>query len=384
MPLPLLIIIALGCRFFSEQHHADFVFPPTEIGTPQGDKVISEIGPAGGAISTPDGRLTLTIPANAVSGNTAFSIQPISNTAQDGIGLAYRLEPGGQAFAKPLEVSIRFNDDDVQTTYPGALRLAYQDQSGAWHEQGSTVLDATKLQVSFSTTHLSDWALKRDSYVVSRPGKVVLRPGESVGITVERCERLMTRFEEKKREIPYREENKRCSNVTECQWSLKGPGTLVPGAPQVVYTAPMSPTPATALALCKASFWPGQKNSAFTEIVIAARGYRAHGTAGDMTITGVICRLDKPFTLHGNIINYTFRFTPSTETTGSVDITAAGMSVTAKGGAIYEIWNLYREKPVLKVTGAVEGHSPVGDIVGSGWIYLDLFPIDTDECDGKN
>ena len=78
---------------------------PTQIASPVGNPISKGIGPAGGTISSADGRITLTVPKDAVSESVQFSIQPISNTAQDGIGHAYRLEPGGRAFVAPLSIS---------------------------------------------------------------------------------------------------------------------------------------------------------------------------------------------------------------------------------------------------------------------------------------
>lgn len=130
----------LGCGLFSGGTD-DLVLAPTEVGTPVGDKVTKDVGPAGGTLSSGDGRLKLTVPPNVVSELVSFSIQPITNKADNGLGNAYRLEPDGRTFSTPLEISVSYDDKDLEGTVPKALSMAYQDGKGAWHAQRSTKLD---------------------------------------------------------------------------------------------------------------------------------------------------------------------------------------------------------------------------------------------------
>jgi len=51
-----------------------------EHGAPTGPATTKTIGTEGGTLATADGRVTLTIPAGAVSKATEFSIQPVENT----------------------------------------------------------------------------------------------------------------------------------------------------------------------------------------------------------------------------------------------------------------------------------------------------------------
>src|SRR5713101_839974 len=105
LTIGVLTIGALGYRLFSGKANAgEIAFAPTEVGTPEGPNVTKVIGPAGGTLASPDGRLTLTVPPNALTETVAFSIQPIANKAEGGLGLAYRLEPNGKTFTTPLEI----------------------------------------------------------------------------------------------------------------------------------------------------------------------------------------------------------------------------------------------------------------------------------------
>jgi hypothetical protein len=95
---------------------------------PAGDKVTREIGPAGGTLTSPDGRMTLTVPLNALAETVAFSIQPITNKAAGGLGPGYRLEPSGRTFSTPLMISVHYDDRDLKATVPDAFSIAFQDE----------------------------------------------------------------------------------------------------------------------------------------------------------------------------------------------------------------------------------------------------------------
>src|SRR5687767_3884706 len=101
--LPLLFLASLFSACSPASNDGDLMFVATEVGTPEGDKVTKKIGPEGGVLASPDGRLTLTVPKDALVETLPFSIQPITNKAGNGIGLAYRLEPSGRTFTTPLE-----------------------------------------------------------------------------------------------------------------------------------------------------------------------------------------------------------------------------------------------------------------------------------------
>ena len=51
----ILLAASQGCGFLSRSNRAEVVFAATEVGSPQGDKVSKEIGPASGTLVSPDG-----------------------------------------------------------------------------------------------------------------------------------------------------------------------------------------------------------------------------------------------------------------------------------------------------------------------------------------
>ncbi|MGA7992625.1 MAG: hypothetical protein WCC53_14395 [Thermoanaerobaculia bacterium] len=69
------------------------------------------IGPAGGAIRSTDGALTLRVPAGALAAPTAMSIATTANGAPSPLGAGYDLSPAGLAFAKPALLSLRFGTE---------------------------------------------------------------------------------------------------------------------------------------------------------------------------------------------------------------------------------------------------------------------------------
>ena len=107
------VVVVLACGSPPEVAVAP---TPTEIGTPIGAATSVVIGAAGGSVKTPDGRLTVTIPAGALAADTTIAIQPITNTSPGGAGVAYELLPDGQTFAVPAQLTLAYTDADVDSS----------------------------------------------------------------------------------------------------------------------------------------------------------------------------------------------------------------------------------------------------------------------------
>jgi len=370
----LILAATFGCSRSSNKVN-EVVFAPTEVGAPQGDKVTQTIGPAGGAISSADGRLTITVPPNALSANVMFSIQPITNKSDGGVGLAYRLEPSGKVANSPIQLSFHYSDQDLTNTLPDALRLSYQDEKGAWHQIESVSVDETQKLITISTTHLSDWAPKWSRGFTYGPMSATVRVGEQVRIRADACEAMAT---------PSGDRINRCRVASECQWTLKGEGTLSAGDPPKTYTAPAKkPYPNHVTVTCFTSYM-GRNTGYTTDITIMDRQYRATGMIGAMKYDGLICSFEKPFTIDGDIqgfpMHYRFNFMPSSGTEGRVDLAGYGHLVTAEGGEPYSVEGLDTDHPRIKVTGQATGHSPVGSITKGSTVIYELVPLDRDEC----
>ena len=131
----------------------------TAVGMPAGAVNSQSIGPSGGTLSSLDGQLTITIPAGAVSAATTFSVQPVTNQLPTGLGLlAYRLEPSGQTFSVPLQLTFAYDAASLNANNPGLLGVFFQTAQGTWQAVASPAVDTTKQTITVSTTHFADYS----------------------------------------------------------------------------------------------------------------------------------------------------------------------------------------------------------------------------------
>lgn len=129
----------------------------TPAGIPEGLPTFATIGASGGTLVSSDGRLTVTVPAGALAGDTEVGIQPITATAPGALGAAYRLTPEGRSFAQPATLTFRYSAEEAGASAPSALRVATQDAQGRWGLPATTS-DASMRTLSVATTHFSDWS----------------------------------------------------------------------------------------------------------------------------------------------------------------------------------------------------------------------------------
>lgn len=153
-------------------------------GVPEGSATQQRIGPAGGTIATPDGRISVLVPAGTVGTETLFSIQPINNTASPGSGVAYRLLPENVTFSKPVTIQLKYATADLAGTAAAAMYLAYQTPEGYWKLMGNTELNETDKTLSVQSTHFSDWGIIEEVHVESNKNFVTFN--EQALLTVKR------------------------------------------------------------------------------------------------------------------------------------------------------------------------------------------------------
>ena len=157
----------------------------TAPGAPKGDPTSATIGPQGGEVATPDGRLAIRVPAGAVDADTEMSVQPVENLAPGGRGAAYRLSPHGVVFSKPVDLVFRYGSDDLAGTAAEALLVTFQDDDGRWWIPRRPALDAVAKEVRLATTHFSDWSLIAGISLSPSSGNV--RTGRTQALQVEFC-----------------------------------------------------------------------------------------------------------------------------------------------------------------------------------------------------
>ena len=152
--------LATGCRkpAVDPQPPTRSSGTPTAKGTPIGTAVSTTIGPSGGTITSADSAITVTVPPGAMTETTGFSIQPITNTAPNGIGTSYLLLPEGKQFDKPVSIQFKYTDDQVEGTSPEELLIAYQDTAGIWNAAGGATLDSVRKTITVTSKHFSRWS----------------------------------------------------------------------------------------------------------------------------------------------------------------------------------------------------------------------------------
>jgi hypothetical protein len=400
--IPLLVVLTIGVvvigtlgyiLFSKKTVNTEMIFPTTEVGTPVGDKVTKDIGPAGGTIASPGGRLTLTVPQNALTEAVAFSIQPITNKAGGGLGLAYRLEPSGKTFTTPLQISVRYDEHDLEGTIPEVLALAYQDQQREWHEVKS--LNQTKDTLTVATTHFTDWSFLAKMRL--EPATATLGVGKTLYIVLIGCANPeLTRYErfnrwmdgpEKTAENEARERHCKFGTIGRAGFSwYVDVGTIGDDDNPVLYTAPpKKPTPNVATVVFPyyvGSDSNGWRKGMFTShVTIVDHGYRASGNAGgDTVFSGDICDLEKHFTIKtNNPFLSSLEFVPSSPTKGTYSFSTT-YGVTGGGGGKYTITGSDALWTGIELNSSSTATFPIGPTLhGSGPVHIDLVPL-KDEC----
>ena len=380
--IAIVIAVAIAGIFFLRGSNNTVAMPgPTAVGIPNGPATTKSIGPAGGSIATPDGRIVVDVPPNALSRPTDFSIQPISNLAHGGLGNAYRLDPGGYNFATPVKVSFKVDDQDLKAS----PAVAYQDAARVWQAFTTSDIDQASKTIAISIPHFTDVSVV--TYRLS-PEKATLRVRETQYIELVGCRgegNLLNRL----RKLFGRGDQQICysSSASKPSWSANL-GTIVPAGTGALYTAPAKkPSPnvdKVYLTYEYVSDDSGKRSIGVfeSEITIVDRGYKATGRTGDVVYSGVVCNLEKRFVVTGtsSLNSYPFTFVPTSPTSGTVSFDAMAPGIKMEGSGSYKIVGADTDKPRIAMTMGSAGHTQIGSRSGGGTVYIDLIPFDTDEC----
>lgn len=130
----------------------------TAVGKPDGKKTEIKLTKDGGRLISSDGMVELIFPAGAISKKTDISIQPITNLMPNGNGKAYRFEPSGIQFQKPVQVIFHYDEDETKDSLQLLLGIAMQDAKGQWLGLNKSDLDTVAKTISGSINHFSDWS----------------------------------------------------------------------------------------------------------------------------------------------------------------------------------------------------------------------------------
>nr|WP_295934604.1 hypothetical protein [uncultured Dyadobacter sp.] len=205
----------------------------TPTGVPEGAIITAQIGPSGGVIASPDNRVSVVIPAGALSADQTFSVQGITNNCPAGTGQAFRLLPHGVNFAKPATVTFRYNEKDLVGTVPALMRIGYQNEKGVWISPATKSIDTTARTLTVETTHFSDWAMFLTLQI--DPASVFLNPGETVRLNTTYIAETSAEFGGMPVVLP----GPLPANLID-KWTLNGEGTLKGNENAADYTAPQT------------------------------------------------------------------------------------------------------------------------------------------------
>ncbi len=130
----------------------------TGVGKPDGTKTAIKINKDGSSLQSSDGMIELIIPDGAVPKNTTISIQPITNLMANGNGKAYRMEPSGIQFKKPLQLIFHYDEEEIKDSMQLLTGIAMQDNKGQWFSLKNCKIDTTAKTITGNISHFSDWA----------------------------------------------------------------------------------------------------------------------------------------------------------------------------------------------------------------------------------
>jgi len=101
----------------------------TPVGAGLGDGTVATLGPAGGRLQTPDGSVTVEVPAGALAKPAELHLRAITNTAPDGQDDALQLTVGSP-LAKPLALHLAYAA--ALAGQADGLGAAVQRGDGSW------------------------------------------------------------------------------------------------------------------------------------------------------------------------------------------------------------------------------------------------------------
>ena len=122
-------------------------------------------------------------------------------------------------------------------------------------------------------------------------------------------------------------------------------------------------------------------------IKLYCRRYKATGQTADVVYSGIICSLEKPFTIIGTYPSMIipFKFVPSSETAGTASYSSTQGVITVAGSGTYTIERSDTDSPkiVWRVVMTMSGPGITRTDSGVADININLIPLDTDDCNGQ-
>ncbi|HVZ76717.1 MAG TPA: hypothetical protein VG818_01905 [Gemmatimonadaceae bacterium] len=129
------------------------------------DKNPNQVGASGGVVQTADQRVTLNVPAGAVSKDVVISVTPVSNPTNDehvAANSVYQFGPEGTQFAQPVTLKLAYDSTALPAgTDPASLRIS-TFVNGAWQVVDNITVDSASHTVSGQIHHFSIYGVNAD------------------------------------------------------------------------------------------------------------------------------------------------------------------------------------------------------------------------------
>ena len=137
---------------------------------------VQVVDPNGGTVAAAGGSVTLVFPANALSGNTGVTADPILDYPQSEqfpviAGTAFELGPDGSTFAQPVQLTIAYNPALLPAGVPEETLRIHKLVNGVWQPVPGGTVDVTGNTASAPLSGFSPYAI-----VGSRPAILATQP----------------------------------------------------------------------------------------------------------------------------------------------------------------------------------------------------------------
>lgn len=212
----------------------------TAIGKPVGEETSQEIGKEGGTFFSGDGKIELIFPEGALSKKKKITIQPVTNHAVNGRGNAYRMEPSGLEFEKPVTIVFHYGEDEITGTLPELKGVAWQDEKGKWEALSEVILDTAAKTITSRIHHFSSYT--SFDKIVLMPASDRVKVGKTKGLWLAIADYRSPEIREG--ELPPLPP---LINIPEPDWSVNGirrgdqhNGWITGDGTSVLYNAPAS------------------------------------------------------------------------------------------------------------------------------------------------
>lgn len=150
-----------------QSNPGDVPDPVTPTGPVSPSNPTTNVGPAGGTITSTDGALSLNFPAGAVSAPVNVVIKSVANSAPNSFGPAFELEPAGLALAQPVTATLRVDGALIGDALPQELGVAKLDANGQWLVDLSSRVSTSGTALSNPTTNNDRAAIAANAVTIS-------------------------------------------------------------------------------------------------------------------------------------------------------------------------------------------------------------------------